>query len=259
MRPVARRAAARRARSSSARGLGLRAGVRAEHLDRERPPAALISRLAASSSGAAGAHSCHARDQRARVDRARQLERGHRRRGHGARAQRRHDAEARAARAPQRPEQVRLALLVAVDDAAVGEHDLGARAARRRSARAGGRGSRARRPASGPRCRRRAAPGGDRQRRARRARRRRRRAARPRRSSPARPPTATPSIGETSITTPSVDERPAKQCPPLRTASGSPAPSAKASAAATSCGPAQRRPPRAGCLGSGRSPVASAD
>ena len=35
-------------------------------------------------------------------------------------------------------------------------------------------------------------------------------------------------------------ELPAKQCPPLRTASGMPRPVAKASTAATSAGPAQR-------------------
>ena len=51
-------------------------------------------------------------------------------------------------------------------------------------------------------------------------------------------PTATPSIGATSISTPPVDERPAKQCPPLRTASGRPR--ASASASATSVAVAQR-------------------
>jgi hypothetical protein len=46
----------------------------------------------------------------------------------------------------------------------------------------------------------------------------------------------TPRIGVTSITTPSVTERPAKSCPPLRTATGRPERCAYASASATSPG-----------------------
>ena len=52
-----------------------------------------------------------------------------------------------------------------------------------------------------------------------------------------RPPT--PSIGATSISTPPVDERPAKQCPPLR-GRERPAAAASASASATSAAVAQR-------------------
>lgn len=54
------------------------------------------------------------------------------------------------------------------------------------------------------------------------------------------PATDTESIGETSMSSPVVDERPAKQWPPLRTATGSPDRRACASAAATSSGLAQR-------------------
>ena len=53
------------------------------------------------------------------------LERGHLRRGHGRELERRDDADARPARPAQRPEQVRLLVLVAAHRAAVGEHDLG--------------------------------------------------------------------------------------------------------------------------------------
>ncbi len=50
------------------------------------------------------------------------------------------------------------------------------------------------------------------------------------------PDTVTASIGPTSITTPALVERPAKQCPPLRATAGIP----KASVAATSSGVRQR-------------------
>jgi hypothetical protein len=52
--------------------------------------------------------------------------------------------------------------------------------------------------------------------------------------------TNTDRIGLTSITMPSVDERPAKQCPPLRTATGIPSRRASAIASATSPVVAQR-------------------
>ena len=52
--------------------------------------------------------------------------------------------------------------------------------------------------------------------------------------------TATVPMGATSITMPVVDERPAKQCPPLRTATGRPASRANAIAAATSAAVRQR-------------------
>ena len=53
-------------------------------------------------------------------------------------------------------------------------------------------------------------------------------------------PTTTPLIGATSISIPSVDERPAKQCPPERTASSSPPMRANAIASATSAAVVQR-------------------
>ena len=46
------------------------------------------------------------------------------RRGHGPEDKRRHDAEVAGAGAAERPEQVRLVVVVALEDAAVGEHDL---------------------------------------------------------------------------------------------------------------------------------------
>ena len=54
------------------------------------------------------------------------------------------------------------------------------------------------------------------------------------------PCTWTASIGPTSTSRPGVDERPAKQCPPLRGAIGSPCARATASVSATSSGVRQR-------------------
>ena len=53
------------------------------------------------------------------------------------------------------------------------------------------------------------------------------------------PSTETELIGVTSMTIPGVEERPAKQCPPLRAATWMPAPLANARVSATSLAPAQ--------------------
>ena len=144
------------------------------------------------------------------------------------------DAEHAAAGSPQRPEQLLVAFLVAVDDAAVGQDDLCAeqligrepvRAAEDPEPAA----ERQARDADG-----RPAPGGDRQAVLRRARRRR---------APSRAPAPTvitpsaidtESIGDTSMTMPSVLERPAKQWPPLRGATRRPYRPANQIASATS-------------------------
>jgi hypothetical protein len=60
------------------------------------------------------------------------------------------------------------------------------------------------------------------------------------RPSLATPSTDTERIGVTSMTIPRVDECPAKQCPPLRVAVGSPACRASPTVAPTSAGVAQR-------------------
>ena len=80
------------------------------------------SRLAASSSGACGAQSCHAATVSG-VRRDDHVEHGRPLRRHGGEDELGHDAEAASARAFQRPQQV--GVVVGVDDPAVGQHDRG--------------------------------------------------------------------------------------------------------------------------------------
>ena len=84
----------------------------------------MISRLAASASGASGAQRLPGGDRRRRVVPER-LERRRLGRRHGREVQRGDDAEAPAAGTPQRPEQVGLLVLVAAHLAPVGQDDLG--------------------------------------------------------------------------------------------------------------------------------------
>ena len=89
-------------------------------------PTSFTRRLAASSSGAVGAQRCQA-SMRAGIDGGpREAEIRRCRRREEPEDERRDHAEVAAATATQRPEQVGVLFVVAVNDAPVSQHDLGA-------------------------------------------------------------------------------------------------------------------------------------
>ena len=90
-------------------------------------PTSFTRRLAASSSGAVGAHRLPGVDEGDGIGVGpREVEVGRCRRREEPKAKRRDHAELAAAAATQRPEQVGVLLVVALDDAPVGQHDPGA-------------------------------------------------------------------------------------------------------------------------------------
>jgi hypothetical protein len=115
--------------SSRAAGLGLGADHRAEQVDHGSAPASpptVTSRLAASASGPGRRPALPGVDQRRCAPGGpREVERGGRGLGQRAEREARDHAEAQGARAAERPEQVLVAVLVALQHPAVGEHHLG--------------------------------------------------------------------------------------------------------------------------------------